>query len=77
MFESSWASLTSVDGEHSVDALRNRISRAMGRGCYSSQALQYKLLSQNIPLPVPVKESFRADDGKSLVLKNSRSFAGP
>ena len=75
MFSSSWASLTSVDGEHSADALRNRISKAMG--CYSSLAFQFQLLSQNIPLPLPVKESFRADDEKSLVFKNTRSFAGP
>ena len=74
MFRASWASLTSVDGEQLVDALGNRISKAMG--CYSSPAFQFQLLSKNI-LPLPAKESFRADDGKSLVFKDSRSFAGP
>ena len=30
MFRASWASLTPVDGEHLVDALGNRISKANG-----------------------------------------------
>jgi hypothetical protein len=61
--------LTSIIGEHFVDAFRNRIGEAMRRGCYSSLALRHQLLSQNIPLPLSVKESFTgtADDVNSLV----------
>ena len=40
-----------LDGEHFVDALRNRISEAMGERCYSALALQHQLLSQDVAMP--------------------------